>query len=85
MKVELLSRRAYNGTPSSCAVVQIELTRRNLLALLEKLDDPLSERTLVKSDDEGTCNAFVTAVEDDEHYSDRAPGLIYKPSSREFQ
>lgn len=72
MKVEL------TGT-----TVRIELTRRNLLTLLDKLDDPLSMRTLGKDGDD--CYALVTAVEDSEHYSDRAPGIVYKPSSREFQ
>lgn len=72
MKVELNGHAVY-----------IELTRRNLLALLDKLDDPLSVRTLGKDGD--GCYALVKAVEDSEHYADRAPGLIYKPSSREYQ
>lgn len=51
----------------------VELTRRNLLALLEKLDDPDSARTII----DGEGRIAVHAVEDIEHYKDRAPGLMY--------
>ena len=57
----------------------VELTRRNLQALLDKLDDPLSERTLI----DPTYRIAVKAVEDSEHYSDRAPGAVYMPTSGE--
>lgn len=59
----------------------LELTRRNLQALLDKLDDPISARTLTKTDEGGFI--IVRAVEDDEHYSDRAPGAVYMPSTGE--
>jgi hypothetical protein len=55
----------------------VELTRRNLIALLAKLDDPLSARTLVDPEHK----IAVTAVPDEEHYRERAPGVIYMPSS----
>lgn len=55
----------------------VELTRRNLIVLLEKLDDPLSLRTLVDGDDK----IAVRAVEDEEHYADRDPGLMFMPST----
>lgn len=51
----------------------IELTERNLRALLEKLTDPDSKRTLV----DPSNKIIVKAVSDSEHYSDRAPGLTY--------
>lgn len=70
MKIEL------QGTTA-----RVELTRRNLTTLLAKLDDPLSARTLCKDGD--GCVVWVTAVEDDAHYSDRAPGEVYMPSSGE--
>ncbi len=54
-------------------VPTIELTRRNLEALLEKLDDPNSARTLLDPD----CKIFVTAVENVEHYTNREPGPTY--------
>ena len=57
----------------------VELTRRNLETLLAKLDDPLSARTLVSPGD----LIKVRAVEDDEHYSDRAPGKIFMPTRGE--
>lgn len=49
----------------------VELTRRNLESLLAKLDDPNSRRTLIDPDDQ----IAVRAVENEEHYKDRAPGL----------
>jgi len=55
----------------------VELTRRNLVSLLAKLDDPLSYRTLVDPDHK----IAVRAVPDEEHYADRAPGEVYMPSS----
>lgn len=59
----------------------VELTRRNLRALLDKLDDPASERTLI----EGAGRVAVRAVEDDEHYRDRWPGVVYMPTAREYR
>lgn len=61
----------------------LELTRRNLQALLDKLDDPLSARTLSKVQEGGDGVIVVVAVEDAEHYSDRAPGEVYMPSTGE--
>jgi hypothetical protein len=55
---------------SEYGVPLMELTRRNLTGLLEKLDDPNSARTLI---DPGNKIA-VKAVEDSEHYSNRPPG-----------
>jgi hypothetical protein len=52
--------------------VFIELTRRNLEVLLAKLDDETSAKTIVKSDKPGMVT--VKAVEDEEHYGDRAAG-----------
>lgn len=63
---------------------RIELTRRNLETLLAKLDDPLSARTLGKRDEAGGF-ILVKAVEDEEHYADRAPGEVYMPSSGEYR
>lgn len=54
----------------------VELTRRNLMTLLAKLDDPLSARSLIDPDG----FVMVRAVEDEEHYKDRAPGLVYMPA-----
>lgn len=57
----------------------LELSRRNLETLLAKLDDPASARTLVAP----THDIAVRAVENEEHYSDRAPGTVYMPTSGE--
>ncbi len=53
----------------------LELTRRNLETLLEKMDDPRSARTLIDSQ----RRIAVRAVENDEHYAaeNRTPGLTY--------
>ena len=75
----------------------LELSRRNLETLLDKLDDPLSARTLTKNsedgedyvrvvaiegDDEETV-MFVKGVEDSEHYKTRPPGEVYMPTTGE--
>jgi isopentenyl phosphate kinase len=54
----------------------IELTRRNLEVLLAKLDETPGDAMLVTG--KGAYDhAAVRAVEDEEHYSDRAPdGLV---------
>ena len=59
----------------------MELTRRNLETLLAKLDDSLSYRMLV----DGEHKIAVRAVEDEDHYTDRAPGTVYMPSTREYR
>lgn len=59
----------------------LELTRRNLEALLDKLDDPRSSRTLI--DPQGLIR--VVAVENDAHYSDRPPGAVYMPTRDEWR
>lgn len=51
----------------------LELTRRNLTALLEKLDDPNSHCTLIDPDGQ----IAVRAVEDAVHYQDRNPGPVF--------
>lgn len=60
-------------------VQTLELTRRNLEVLLAKLDDPLSQRTLLCPDQK----IYVKAVENEEHYADRKPGEMFMPSSGE--
>lgn len=125
----------YVDNENGCCVV--ELTRRNLLALLAKLDDPLSARALIDPDDKILVRAVessgdrgdavaqaalvaegvveltrdelqtlvagledptsgnidmpvsqgtivVRAVDDDAHYRNRAPGVVWMPSSGEF-
>jgi hypothetical protein len=58
----------------------LELTRRNLTVLLAKLDDPHSNRRLI----DPRQLIQVVAVEDEEHYSNRAPGVVYMPSTDEY-
>lgn len=55
---------------------RVELTRTNLQVLLNKLDDPTSARTIGKQEELGAGNdwVYVVAVEDEAHYTDRAPG-----------
>lgn len=84
---------AYGDFPT------VELTRRNLQALLDKLDDPYSNRTLIDGDrrvavrsieDDGVLidadgRIAVRAVPDDEHYANRAPGTVFMPSTGEYR
>ena len=64
---------------------QVFLTRRNLLALLAKLDREGSQCTIIKGDTlhpthpvTGVDEVWVTAVEDDVYYTDREPGVMYE-------
>lgn len=59
--------RGFAGLPT------VELTRRNLRALLAKLDESDSTHTLIDPKQQ----VAVTAVEDDEHYADRPPGKLH--------
>jgi hypothetical protein len=63
----------------------LELSRRNLQALLDKLDDPLSARTLISPGRMGDPYIAVKAVEDAEHYTDRPAGEVYMPSTGEIR
>jgi hypothetical protein len=65
--------------PEGYKLHRLELTRRNLEALLKKLDDPLSARALLDPD----TTIIVSAVENEAHYADREPGAIYMPSTGE--
>ena len=67
---------------------EVVLTRRNLLALLKKLDEVKegvhSECTIIKSDIahpkyplKGCFPLTVKAVEDEEYYTDREPGKMW--------
>lgn len=65
---------------------QLYLTRRNLLTLLSKLDrsktGSLSARTIVKTDTVHSvypCTDViaVTAVEDEDYYTDREAGMVH--------
>lgn len=60
--------------------VGVELTRRNLNALLAKLDGnpPNSACTLTAPG----STFFVKAVEDVEHYADRQPGRMVEETER---
>jgi hypothetical protein len=62
----------------------LEMTRRNLTTLLDKLDDPHSNKMLGKSGEYGSY-VFVKAVEDTEHYAERPPGEIYSPALRDLR
>lgn len=59
----------------------LELTRRNLAALLAKLDDPASARTLMSPGLPGEPVILVTAVEDAVHYGDRQAGDVVMPTA----
>lgn len=70
-------------TQTSENVWTLEMSRRNLQALLDKLDDPLSARILTKLGADFKTTIVVKAVEDDEHYAGRLPGVVYMPSTGE--
>lgn len=59
------------------------LSKRNLLALLHKVDLPegQSHRTLMRDTEEGTI--IVTAEPDADHYTNRTPGEV-TPDTQDF-
>lgn len=67
-------------------MIQLYLTRRNLMTLLNKLDHVKnggeSQRTIVKNDTkhptypQSEPAIYVTALEDEEYYTDRKPGVV---------
>jgi hypothetical protein len=65
--------------------VYLYLTRKNLTALLTKLDREGSHCTIIKSDTvhpkyplKGTDYVYVTAVEDEDYYINRPAGVMYE-------
>lgn len=71
--------------------VKVYLSRRNLLALLSKLDrvkkGDSSACTIVKMDTQNekfpmTVPVVVTAVEDADYYHDRAPGPVHEADEK---
>lgn len=75
--------RAHSTSTGS--VAEVTLSRRNLLALLHKLEMPRSGRTLMSEHDCSPGWTLVVRAEDDpEHYADRrGPGPVH-PSSEVF-
>lgn len=65
MKVEVSPRK-----------VRVILSKRNLLSLLDKLSWEQSARTIVREQEDGTL-LVVTAETDEEHYTDRSPGIMH--------
>jgi hypothetical protein len=63
----------------------IVLSRRNLLALLGKLEEPHSLRTICKTvqDGEEIRDIMVRAEEDEPHYNGETPGVM-APSTEAF-
>lgn len=66
------------GEESPTTLIEVTLSRRNLLALLSKVDDPDSARIITRQCD----GAFliVRAEPDSEHYQDRVPGRMFAKS-----
>jgi hypothetical protein len=63
---------AVENNGSNC-FVHVRLSLRNLVALLHKLDEPNSSRTILASTDSGVI-LRVTAETDEEHYRDHECG-----------
>jgi len=55
--------------------VHIELSRRNLLALLHKLEKPFSAKLISITGEDG-FELWVGAAPDAAHYADREPGRM---------
>lgn len=72
----------FKPEKGSYGVPTLELTRRNLEVLLEKLDMEGSRRTIVDPDHK----IAVTAVENKEHYAreNRRPGAMLRAGGMDF-
>ena len=58
-------------------VVTLALSERNLLALLAKVNDPASFRTLTRFSDDGSMLFVVRAEPNEAHYGGREPGAVH--------
>jgi len=63
-------------------MIEITLSRRNLLSLLHKLEMPGSARTIVKYSEDGE-EVYVIAETDEIVYADRPPGNMH-PETEQF-
>lgn len=52
-------------------IVYLTLSRRNLKTLLLKLDEPDSQRTLVRHQGDGKPSLVIHAEDDEAHYTNR--------------
>lgn len=62
--------------PDTQDVVKVTLSRRNLVTLLNKLDDPESHKTLYRHTAPGET-LIVVAEEDATHYAKREAGCVH--------
>lgn len=61
-------------------MIEVKLSRRNILSLLHKLHMPGSARTIIKP--VGDIDVAVIVEPDDEHYGNRVPGPMHPETER---
>lgn len=86
MRTDFVIDAGGDGIEPLRHTVKIALSKRNLLALLHKVDSEESARTLIKDDvfEGGSRVRLVVVAEpDDVHYRDREPGRMH-PDSEAF-
>jgi hypothetical protein len=82
VRVDEITPFGGNGIdPSWGHIVKITLSKRNLLALLQKLEMPGSKRTIYILDNGVALG--VTAESDEVHYADREPAGAMHPETEE--
>jgi hypothetical protein len=64
--------------------ISVSLSKRNLIALLTKLDHEHSGRTIYKETEDGYM-LIVQAESDEEHYGDRTPGVMHPVTETDIQ
>ena len=64
-------------------LITVKLSKRNLLALLHKVDSPDSAKTLFKQTDDD-YRLILIAEPDSLHYQDNEPAGKMHPSTEEF-
>jgi hypothetical protein len=71
-----------NAIVDPAGTIGITLSRRNLVALLSKLDEPRSARTLLRRLEDGRL-LVVTAESDAEHYAERNSVGVMTPQAEQ--
>lgn len=71
--------------PSGRRVVTLVLSERNLLAMLAKVNDSESARTIQRFSDDGSMLFVVRAEPNDQHYGDRVPGEMHPRTERKLE
>lgn len=72
---QLAKLGSMNANITCTGLTTVTLSKRNLLALLHKVDDPASAKIIYRRLENGQV-LVVQAEPDEEHYGERTPGVM---------